>query len=181
LAALEQRVEVLERSQASADDSVCIVVYSGTLDKLLATMNIATGAAAMGCKVRLFFTFWGTAALRNADGAAEAEEKADRNFMDKMMGWMLPSGPSDLKLSTMNMWGMGKSMIRKRMKEQGAADLDELFQMARDCDVEINVCEMSMNLLGLSMEDLCEHEGIKCCGVGTFLGYALDSKVTLFV
>lgn len=178
LEALEQRLGALEGTVASTEgDSICLVVYSGSLDRMLMALNIATGAAAMGCKVRIFFTFWGTTVLRSNNIA----DSGDRPFMDRMLGWMLPTGASEMKLSTMNMWGIGRSMIRKRMKEQGAADLDELFEMARESGVEILVCEMSMNLLGLKMEDLCESEGISCCGVGAFLGHALNSKITLLI
>ena len=173
---LEQRLSVLEQASAGPD-SICLVVASGSLDHHLMALNIATGAAAMGCKVRLFFTFWGTAALRDKKGAGSD----DKTFMDKMMGWMLPSGTTELKLSNMDMWGIGRSMMRKRMKEQGAADLDELFEMARESGVEISVCEMSLNLLGLRMDDLCQTEGIECCGVGAFLGHALESKITMLI
>ena len=173
---LEKRLTVLERANA-APDSICLVVASGNLDHHLMALNIATGAAAMGCKVRLFFTFWGTAALRDQQGG----DASDKTFMDKMMGWMLPTGTTELKLSKMDMWGIGRSMMRKRMKEQGAADLDELFEMARESGVEMSVCEMSLNLLGLKMDDLCQSEGLECCGVGAFLGHALESKITMMI
>ena len=177
---LESQVRSLEdereaAGQAAQADKLSIVVYSGHLDKLLAAMNIATGAGAMGMEVHLFFTFWATAALRK--GAFTGQ----RPFMDKMFGWMLPAGISQLPLSTMNMGGLGAYMIGRRMREKNVANLAELFEMAAETDVRIHLCEMSMDLLGMKQDDLMEYPHLDQCGVATFLGGAMDSKVTLFI
>jgi peroxiredoxin family protein len=155
--------------------SLCLVVFSGSLDRLLAAMNIATGAAAMGSEVTVFFTFWGTAALRK--GAF----RGARPFIERMFGWMLPSGAGGLKLSTMNWGGLGTGMIKRRMKKKNVSDLAALFGMARELGVRFIVCEMSMDLMGMKFDDLIDYPAMDRAGVGAFMGRAMESDVTLFI
>jgi peroxiredoxin family protein len=166
---------VLKTGIDPAMNRVSLVVYSGALDKLLAAMNIATGAASMGCEVHLFFTFWATSAMR------KDESRGKKSVMEKVMGMMLPAGLDELKLSTMNMGGLGTAMIKRRMKRKNIADLDKLFKMAEELGVKISICEMSLDLMGMTMDDLRNYPCMEVCGVGTFMGRALESKVTLFI
>jgi peroxiredoxin family protein len=144
---------------------------SGSLDRLLAAMSIATGAAAMGTKVHLPLTYWATTAMR------KRTQIVKKPFVEKMLGWILPSVPFELKLSTMNAGGLGTAMPRRRMKDMNIADLDEPLRMAEELEVNILICEMSMALTGMSIEDLREYLGMEQCGVATFMSRALDSKV----
>lgn len=187
LAAVEAELEALKATYAtpferpagsdapSDSDKISIVVYSGSLDRILATLNIATGAAAMGIEVNLFFTFWATAALRKP----EASRK--RTFLERALGAMQPAGRNKLKLSNLHMGGLGTAMIKWRMRSKQFADADQLFQMAQELGVGIAVCDMSMDLLGMKMEDLIDYPDMGQCGVATFLSHAMDSKTCLFV
>ena len=168
------RLDKLPSAQSKADQ-LSLVLYSGNLDMLLAGMNIATGAAAMGAEVHLFFTFWATAALRAGSYSGK------RPLLERMFGWMLPSGMSRTKLSTMNMGGLGTKMMKKRMKSKNVADLDELFEMAKEGGVRIHVCDLSMDLLGMTSDDLIDYPEMDYCGVATFLSLAMDSNVSLFI
>ena len=170
---LKQKVEDLEPGK---QNKLAMVVFSGDLDKLLAAMIIATGAAAMGMKVVQFFTFWGTAALRNPDIKAEG-----KNFMSKMFGWMLPNGRNKVKLSKMNMGGMGTSMMKSLMKKKNVASLEEMIKMAAELEVKIFVCEMSMDLMGFKHEEMIDYPGMEYVGVATFLEHAIRSRITLFL
>jgi peroxiredoxin family protein len=158
------------------DNKLSMIVFSGDLDKLLAAMIIATGAVAMGMKVVLFFTFWGTAALRNP--AVKAKGK---NFMAKMFGWMLPNGRNKVTLSKMNMAGLGTAMMKDLMKKRNAPSLDQLFDIAGQLGVQIKVCEMSMDLMGFKREEIIPYPNLDFCGVATFLAEAKDSAVQLFI
>jgi peroxiredoxin family protein len=158
------------------ENKLSMVVFSGDLDKLLASMIIATGAAAMGMKVVMFFTFWGTAALRDAKKKA-----GGKDFMSKMFGWMLPKGRNALKLSKMHMAGMGTAMLKGLMKKKNAPSLDQLFEIAAQLGVKINVCEMSMDLMGFKREELIDYPGMEFVGVATFLGHAKKSANQLFI
>lgn len=167
-------VDVTKCSPIQVKDNKTIVVFSGDLDKAIASFIIANGAAAMGKKVTLFFTFWGINILRKPEKVSVA-----KGFMDKMFGMMMPKGSKKLKLSQMNMAGAGPAMIRKIMKDKNVSSLEELIQSAIDNGVEIVACQMSMDLLGFKEEELIE--GVKLGGVGYYLGEAEDSNVNLFI
>ncbi len=170
---LQKKVNKLEKG---TKDQLSMVVFSGDLDKILAAMIIATGATAMDMKVKLFFTFWATASLRDPK-----KKVAGKDFMSKMFGMMLPKGRNKIKLSKMNMCGMGTAMIKGIMKKNKVASLDEMFATAGELGVEINICEMSMNLMGFKREEMIDYPHLNVCGVATFLADASESKVQLFI
>ncbi len=151
-----------------------MVVFSGDLDKAIASFIIANGAASMGRKVTMFFTFWGLNILRKPK-----KIKVKKGFMDTMFGGMMPRGSRKLKLSNMNMMGMGAQMIRKVMKDKNVDSLESLIETAIAGGVEIVACQMSMDVMGLKQEELID--GIKIGGVGYYLGEAEESNVNLFI
>lgn len=155
-------------------DNKTIIVFSGDLDKAIASFIIANGAASMGKKVTMFFTFWGLNVLRKPESVS-----VSKGFMDKMFGFMMPRGSQKLGLSKMNMAGMGAKMIRSVMKNKNISSLEELIKVAIDNGVEIVACQMSMDVMGLHKEELID--GIKIAGVGYYLGEAEDSNVNLFI
>lgn len=155
-------------------DNKTIVVFSGDLDKAIASFIIANGAASMGKKVTMFFTFWGLNILRKHDKVS-----VQKGFMDKMFGMMMPRGSKRLGLSKMNMLGMGPKMIRSVMKNKNVTSLEDLIKAAMESGIEIVACQMSMDVMGLKQEELID--GIKIGGVGYYLGEAEDSNVNLFI
>lgn len=159
---------------AAVKDNKTMVVFSGDLDKAIASFIIANGAASMGKKVTMFFTFWGLNILRKHE-----KVKVEKGFMDKMFGIMMPRGSKRLQLSKMNMMGMGGKMIRKVMKDKNVSSLEDLIQAAIDNGIEIVACQMSMDVMGLKKEELID--GVKIGGVGYYLGEAEDSNVNLFI
>jgi len=156
-------------------DKLSLIVFSGSLDRLIAAFVLATGAAAMGMQVSMFFTFWATAALRQ-DAAS-----VKKTLLERMFGWMLPKGAKKLPLSQMNMGGGGPAMIRHIMKKKGVASVEEMIDLAAELGVELNVCTMSMDLLGLKPEELLDYPNRSFCGVAKFLETAAPGKLTLFV
>ena len=170
---LQTKVSLIEKGTT---DQLSMVVFSGDMDKILAAMIIATGAVAYDMKVKLFFTFWAISALRDPKKNAKG-----KNFMEKMFGMMLPRGAGKVKLSNMNMCGMGTSMIKGIMKKHKVASLEEMFKIAGENGVEINICEMSMNLMGFKKEEMIDYPGMNICGVATFLSDAQESKIQLFI
>jgi peroxiredoxin family protein len=181
IAELTEKVEALQREvddlkSNAAEDQVSLVVFSGDLDRALAAFIIAVGAAAMYERVVMFFTFWGVAALRD-----KKKKVAKEDVMAKLFGMMLPSGASDLKLSNMNMAGMGTRMMKSLMEKKGVLSLEELMEVAADSGVEIVICEMSMDLMGLKSEEMIDYPNVKLAGVATFLHEAGQSKATLFI
>ncbi|HUJ18269.1 MAG TPA: DsrE/DsrF/DrsH-like family protein [Nitrospirota bacterium] len=172
---------VMEQQQAeerlpAVENKISMVVFSGDLDKLLASLIISTGAVAMGMKVRLFFTFWGTAALRDPRKTARG-----KNLMSRMFGFMLPKGATKVKLSKMNMGGMGSAMMKMLMQKKKVASLEEMLALAGQLGVEICICEMSMGLMGFKREEMIDYPNMKVCGVASFLAEAQTSRVQLFI
>lgn len=151
-----------------------MVVFSGDLDKAIASFIIANGAASSGKKVTMFFTFWGLNIIRK-----DEKVPVNKNFIGKMFGAMMPRGSRKLTLSNMNMMGMGSKMIRSVMKNNNVSSLEELIQMAVDQGVEIVACQMSMDLMGITREELIDGVGIG--GVGYYLGQADQSSHNLFI
>jgi NADPH-dependent 2,4-dienoyl-CoA reductase/sulfur reductase-like enzyme/peroxiredoxin family protein/TusA-related sulfurtransferase/rhodanese-related sulfurtransferase len=158
---------------APVKDNKTMVVFSGDLDKAIASFIIANGAASMGKKVTMFFTFWGLNILRKPE-----KVKVQKGMMDNMFGMMMPRGSKRLKLSKMNMMGMGGKMIRKVMKDKNVSSLEDLIKSAIDSGIELVACQMSMDVMGLRKEELID--GVKIGGVGYYLGEAEDSNVNLF-
>jgi len=166
----------IENIKPGVDDKVSIIVFSGDMDKVLAAFVIATGAMAMGMEAVMFFTFWGTPVLRDPKKKA-----GGKDLMGKMFGFMLPKGRNAIKLSRMNMGGMGTSMMKSLMKKKNVASLDEMLGMAAELGVKIYICEMSMSLMGFKQEEFIDYPNLEYVGVATFLEQAKNSKIQLFI
>jgi peroxiredoxin family protein len=174
LAALEARLATLEAAPAQqVENRLALVVFSGDLDKAIASMIIATGAAAMGLEVSMFFTFWGLNLVK------KQKKFAGKNVLEKGFTAMLPAGTASLGLSQMNFFGAGAKIIRKLMRDHEVASVEELMEMARDMGVRMVVCDMSRELLGVHDDELID--GLEVGGVATFLGDATRARATLFI
>ncbi|MDD2534432.1 MAG: FAD-dependent oxidoreductase [Eubacteriales bacterium] len=158
---------------ATASDKT-MVVFSGDLDKALASFIIATGAASMDRKVTMFFTFWGLTVLRKSKKSAAKKKRYDRLF-----DIMLPRGSRALGLSRMNMGGAGTKMMRAIMKEKNVSSLEELIQTALDNGVKMVACQMSMDVMGIRADELID--GVEIGGVATMLGAAELSDTSFFI
>jgi peroxiredoxin family protein len=171
LSAVEQRVESLEEAQP--DDMVALIVFSGDLDRVLAAFVIATGAAALGQEVSMFFTFWGLNVLKKDSNLA------DKGLFEKMMTVMSPSNSTQLPVSKMNYFGVGAKMLRQMMKDNNVSSLEEMIELAREMGVKILACEMSKDVMGITDEELMD--GLEPAGVAAFLGESLRSRTNLFI
>jgi peroxiredoxin family protein/TusA-related sulfurtransferase/rhodanese-related sulfurtransferase len=151
-----------------------IVVFSGDFDKAMASFIIANGAAAMGSEVTLFFTFWGLNILRRTEHVS-----VQKNLIEKMFGWMMPRGATKLKLSKMNMAGMGTQMMQGIMKKKNVLSLPELIETAKQNGVRLVGCTMTMDLMGIRKEELID--GVEEGGVAMYLNQAEAAGVNLFI
>jgi len=158
----------------SANQDKTIVVFSGDLDRVLASFVIANGAAAMGRKVTMFFTFWGLNALRRPERV-----RVKKGLIDRMFGAMLPRGAGRLKLSKLNMAGLGTLMMRKVMEQKNIASLEAMLAQARKAGIRLVACQMSMDVMGIRPEELID--GVEVGGVATYLAAAEQGNVNLFI
>ncbi len=152
-----------------------VIVFSGDFDKVMAAFIIANGAAAMGDEVTMFFTFWGLNALRKPDGSTTQPKSG----LQKMFAFMMPKGPEHLGLSRMNMAGMGPKMMKKVMRQQNITSLADLIDMAKEQEIKMVACTMSMDVMGLKEEELID--GLEYAGVASYLGDADEANVNLFI
>ena len=141
---------------AEQQDKATIIVHSGDMDKLYSALIVGNGALAMGMEVSLFFTFWGLQRLKQGG---------------------LEKGP----LSKMHMLGLGKLMVKMKMKKQNVASLERMMQDFKELGGKIMACDMTMDIMGIKPEDLRQDLIGDYCGVGTYLDEARDSKITLFI
>lgn len=137
-------------------EKATIVVHSGEMDKLYSALIIATGALSMGMEASLYFTFWG---------------------LQRLVKGGLEKGP----LSTMHMLGLGKWMIRRRMKARNVASLEKLLQDFKELGGKIIACEMTMEIMGVKRADLREDLIDEYGAVGSYIQEARESTITLFI
>lgn len=155
------------------DNNATMVVFSGDLDKAIASFIIATGAASMGKNVTMFFTFWGLNILRRSDVDVPKEG------MEKMFGKMMPKGVDELKISKMNMGGLGTKMIKDIMEKKNVDSIQLLMRRAQEMGVKFVACSMSMDIMGIRLEELID--GVEVAGVASYLSEADDGKINLFI
>ena len=163
----------LDNKNGSGNDKT-LVVFSDNLDKALASFIIANGAAAMGRKVTMFFTFWGLNILRRPVG-----KRVKKDFLGNMFGMMMPKGSQKLKLSQMNMSGLGGKMIKYIMKKNNVYSLEEMIEQGKKLGIKLVACSMSMGLMGIKEEELID--GIEIGGVASYLAAAENADTNLFI
>jgi peroxiredoxin family protein/TusA-related sulfurtransferase len=150
------------------------IMFSDDLDKALATFVLANGAAATGQKVTIFFTFWGLNVIKK-----QKKGRVEKDIWGKMFGFMLPAHSLKLKLSKMNMGGMGTQMMRYLMKLKNIDSLEQMRQSALDQGVEFIACQMSMDMMGVKREELMDEVTIG--GVATYMERADQANINLFI
>ncbi|MGC8498576.1 MAG: DsrE/DsrF/DrsH-like family protein [Acidimicrobiales bacterium] len=152
-----------------------IVVFSGDMDKVLAAFVMANGAAAMGDDVTMFFTFWGLNALRRPEHVATS----GKSGIQKMFGRLMPRGPAKLPLSQMNFAGVGPRLMKRVMRDRNIMSLEELIASAREQEVTMLACTMSMEVMGLTPDELID--GLDYVGVASYLAEAEKASLNLFI
>ena len=137
-------------------DKATIILHSGDMDKVFSALIIGNGALAMGMEVAIYFTFWGLQCLKKGG---------------------LEKGP----LSKMNMLGLGKWMVKRKMKGAGVVSLERLLQDYKELGGKILACDMTMAVMGIKKEDLRDDLISDYCAVGTYISEARESAITLFI
>lgn len=174
---IEQEIEALKtRTAGLQKNKMALICFSGDLDKLLAAFLLATSAAAMGVEVLMFFSFWACTALRKTKARVKGKD-----IFGKMFGFMLPKGANKMKLSKMHMGGMGTGMMKYLMKKKKVDSLPEMIQVAEELGIEICVCEMSMNIMGMKRGEIIDYKGIQFAGASKFLKEASGTDLTMFI
>lgn len=133
-----------------------LIVHSGEMDKIYSALIIGNGALAMNMDVSMFFTFWGLQRLKKG--------RLDKGGLSKM-----------------NFLGLGKWMVKRKMKKAGTASLERMFQDYIDLGGKVLACDMTMEIMGIKKDDLRGDLITDYCGVGTYVNEARESTLTLFI
>ncbi len=165
----------LDELQESKPQRVTLVVLSGDMDRVMSAFIIATGAAAMGMQVTMFFTFWGLNAIRR-DGA----RGTTKDWLRRMFGYLNKGGADSLPLSRFHFGGLGTRMMKLVMKQNRMPGIAELREMALDLGVRFIACTTTLGLMGISKDTLID-EVDQFAGVSTYLAEARESQVNLFI
>jgi peroxiredoxin family protein len=155
-ATAEAETPATERKPAPEREKITIIVHSGDFDKMYSAFIVGNGALAMGMEASMYFTFWGLSRLKKGK---------------------LASGP----LSKMHMLGLGKLMVRSRMRKQNVRPLEQMAQDFKDLGGKIFACDMTMDIMGIKAEQLEQELIEEYCSVGTYIREARESTVTLFI
>ncbi len=158
----------------NAEKKLSLIAFSGDFDKLTAVFTLATGAAAVGYEVNIFFTFWGLDAVKRRAGRAFV----GTGPLARLFGWMM-GGVKVAPTSRFNLLGLGPRLFRHMMRRNNVATLEELIDAAKALGVHLYACEMAMVVLGLSRNDLID-EVEDVLGVTTFLQKS-EGGQTLFI
>lgn len=150
------------------------IMFSDSLDRAIATFVLANGAAATGGKVTIFFTFWGLNVIKK-----RRKPHVEKDIFGRMFAWMLPSDSTCLHLSKMSMLGLGDRLIRHIMRRKNISQLEELMREAVYNGVELIACQMTMDMMGISRDELID--GVTVGGVATYMERAGNSGVNLFI
>ena len=158
----------------SETKKLSIIGFSGDFDKLTAVFTLATGAAAIGYEVNIFFTFWGLDAIKVKQGRSPV----GKGFLPKVLGVFM-GGLKSAPVSRLNFLGLSPKIFRYLMRKNNVATLEELVEAAKELGINIYACEMAMHILGIQKSDLI-HEVKDVLGVPTFLQIS-EGGQTLFI
>ncbi|MGM9702510.1 MAG: DsrE/DsrF/DrsH-like family protein [Prevotella sp.] len=156
------------------EKKLSIIAFSGDFDKLTAVFTLATGAAAVGYEVNIFFTFWGLDAIKQKQGRAFV----GGNWLTKLFGFMM-GGVKVAPTSRFNFLGASPRIFRSLMRKNNVATLEELIEAAKVLGVNMYACEMAMHILGLKRDDFFP-EVKDVLGVASFLKLS-EGGQTLFI
>ena len=154
--------------------SICIICFSGDLDKSLSALAMAWTAAGGGVTAHIFFTFWGLALLRKERGRAQ-------NMLERLFKLLLPVGPDKLGLSKMNFGGLGAVFMNKLIRQRKTESVGELLEMAMERQVNFVACQGTLEMLGITESELIDYEHLSVGDVTTFLQLAREAAIQLFI
>ena len=158
-----------------AQQGIAIICYSGELEKTWAAMILASTSASMGMPTRVFVTFWGLQTF-----VKDGKRITGQNWMQKMLAMMSRPGIKHRKLSKMNFLGMGPWMMFKLAKQYGVSSPAELLEVSQMMGVEFIPCQMTMDMFGLTRDDLIEGMG-EPVGAATYLSYVAEGASPIFI
>ena len=155
-----------------ASKKMAIIATKGTLDMAYPPFILASTAAALGYEVQVFFTFYGLQLLRKDLSDVKISPLAN------------PAMPMPVPMPVMvqilpGMESMATMMMKNKLKSKGVASLEELRDLCLEADVKFIACQMTVDLFDFDKRDFID--GIEYGGASTFMGFAGETDICLFV
>jgi peroxiredoxin family protein len=169
---IEEKVRtILSRRSEEKRKRLAIVASKGTLDMAYPPLILATTAAAMGWEVGIFCTFYGLDILNR---------KKIRKFKVAPLGNPAMPVPVPNIIGVLpGMTAVATQMMKSWMSKAKIPSLNELLDIARESNVRLFACTTTLGVMGVKKEDIIE--GAEFAGAATFLDFASEANVTLFV
>ena len=161
--------------EAPRAEKMVIIAASGELDKAWPVMLLSTTAAAYGMDVTIFFTFWGLTIIKKPDAGITGDD-----WRQKMLSTFKKGSPNRLGLSTMNFGGIGAKMMKGLATDNNVASVQELLELAQEMGVKLWPCQMTMDLMGLTDDDMIPGLGPPA-GAGSAISMMKDAEISLFI
>jgi len=150
---------------------VALIASKGTLDMAYPPLILATTAIAMDMEAAIFFTFYGLNIIRKG--------RNERLQVAPLANPAMPLPVPNLIGAIPGMTAMATSMMKGMMKKANVATLGDLLEVAVESGVRLIGCQMTLDVFGIAAGDLID--GVEVGGAATFLSYAADADVSLFV
>ena len=151
---------------------MAVIASKGTLDMAYPPFILATTAAALGYEVQVFFTFYGLQLLRKSLKKIKISPLANPAMpMPVPMPVLISSLPG--------MQSMATTMMKQKIKKHGVASLEDLRTMCLEADIKMIACQMTIDLFEFKQSEFID--GIELGGAATFLEFAGEADVTLFI
>lgn len=154
------------------NDQASFAVFSGDMDKVMGAFIMAIGAATFDMEVTMFFAFWGLKPIQKGN-------LTGKSFFERLLGLMNRGGIERIGPSRLNFGGLGRWLFKKMMKNNDAYSMSELLEQAQELGINLVACQMSMDVMGITIDDLID--GVEIGGVGDYIDAASDSKFSLFI
>ncbi|OGT13732.1 MAG: NADH dehydrogenase [Gallionellales bacterium RIFCSPHIGHO2_02_FULL_57_16] len=168
-----------------ADKKMAIIASKGTLDWAYPPFILASTAAALGFEVQIFFTFYGLQLLKKDLGFLKVSGLGNPGMPMKMpfgpkwfqdINWNIPNA---VQAVIPGFESFATVLMKQTIKNRGVASIPELRQLSQEADVKMIACQMTVDLFGMKPSDFID--GIEYAGAATFLEFAGQSDVTLFI
>jgi len=153
---------------------LAIISTHGSLDAAYPPLILATAALAMDMEAAIFFTFYGLDIIKKG--------QADKLQVSPIANPAMPQPVPGISVPNIigvlpGMTAVATGMMNSWMKKANVAKLSELLDMAKEMNVRMIACQMSMDVMGIKKEDLID--GVEVGGAATFLQYASEDAIAL--
>ena len=169
-----------------------ILLQSGHLDKALTAFIVASGFAALGVEMKMWFMIWGHNCLKKRrslfarrprpDPAREGiyRDLATDNILQPMVEMVNRGGAGHLPLSQLNLMGLGPVLLRRMLKKKSIPALEELIRESHELGVKFILCQICTDALGISADDLIVPD-VEVKGVSSYMKDTMEAHVNLFI